>query len=543
MVGRMTLLRTVAAKLSETWKTTELEILTELRGIRFLGCEILTNSDRDRYYLHQQPYIRELLRARDVPETSVSPVQAPKHLVTFEAEPDENKGEPHEVKLAQRLCGELLWLAQRTRPDVSFTVNAMGSPISRAAPCCIVVGTKLLAYLQHTQEYALMICPVDQDVTTYTDSSYAPEGGRSHSGVVVTWMGGPLSWRPTRTPYVCLSTAASELTAAIEGLKMTMSLGAVLQEITRTDPLIHLAIDNQSTIAIAKPNGSTSWRTRHLRVRSAFIREQIENKKVIVKYVKGQHQLADLLTKSFPRQRLEELVTLWGMGRICKGAKATMLKAMIWCTMIQSVRASEPLALDTSSIEMYAVILVLGIAVVGLWEFAWLCVDRCCTRPEETRSARRMRRLRETIQRELDSQIGSLDSETNQQPPVPPPPVAPSTAATTPRRARRSSTSATHSPVSVLDSPAPCRKRLCDASTQTTIGEDYVPIVEYLDREIPVPVREWHPGPLFGSPHEETFHVHEHCWGLRNARHRALRMRQCCRDNHGRSLRDNATGR
>eukprot|EP00439_Symbiodinium_sp_Y106_P051481 s2513_g6.t2 len=299
----------------------------------------------------------------------------------------------------------------------------MGSPISRAAPCCIVVGTKLLAYLQHTQEYALMICPVDQDVTTYTDSSYAPEGGRSHSGVVVTWMGAPLSWRATRTPYVCLSTAASELTAAIEGLKMTMSLGAVLQEITRTDPLIHLAIDNQSTIAIAKPNGSTSWRTRHLRVRSAFIREQIENKKVIVKYVKGQHQLADLLTKSFPRQRLEELVTLWGMGRICKGAKATMLKAMIWCTMIQSVRASEPLALDTSSIEMYAVILVLGIAVVGLWEFAWLCVDRCCTRPEETRSARRMRRLRETIQRELDSQIGSLDSETNQQPPVPPPPV------------------------------------------------------------------------------------------------------------------------
>ena len=219
MVGRMTLLRTVAAKLSETWKTTELEILTELRGIRFLGCEILTNSDRDRYYLHQQPYIRELLRAHDVPETSVSPVQAPKHLVTFEAEPDENKGEPHEVKLAQRLCGELLWLAQRTRPDVSFTVNAMGALISRAAPRCIVVGTKLLAYLQHTQEYALMICPVDQDVTTYTDSSYAPEGGRSHSGVVVTWMGAPLSWRATRTPYVCLSTAESELTAAIEGLK------------------------------------------------------------------------------------------------------------------------------------------------------------------------------------------------------------------------------------------------------------------------------------------------------------------------------------
>ena len=73
-----------------------------------------------------------------------------------------------------------------------------------------------------------------------------------------------------------------------------------------------MAIDNQSAIAIAKPTGSTSWRTRHLRVRAAFIREQIQLQKVIVKYVRGQHQLADLLTKSFPRQRLEELVTMWG---------------------------------------------------------------------------------------------------------------------------------------------------------------------------------------------------------------------------------------
>eukprot|EP00439_Symbiodinium_sp_Y106_P034730 s3068_g4.t1 len=335
--------------------------------------------------------------------------KAPKHLVTFEAEEDESKEEPHEVKLAQRLCGELLWLAQRTRPDVSFTVNAMGALISRAAPRCIQVGMKLLAYLQHTQEYALAIYPVSEDLVTFTDSSYAPEGKRSHSGVLVTWKGAPLSWRATRTPYICLSTAESQLTAAIEGLKMALSLGALLEEITRKDLAIHLAIDNQSAIAIAKPTGSTSWRTRHLRVRAAFIREQIQLQKVIVKYVKGQNQLADLLTKSFPRQRLEELVTMWGMGKVCEGAKTAMLRAMILRTLIQSVRAQEPLALDTAPLELYAVFAVACIAVVGLWEFVWLCVDRCCTRPVETRAAKRMRRLREAVQRELETQIQGLD--------------------------------------------------------------------------------------------------------------------------------------
>ncbi|CAE7696974.1 GIP [Symbiodinium sp. CCMP2456] len=289
----------------------------------FLGCEILTT-------------------------------EAPRHLVTFEAEPDEPKGDEQEIKLAQRLCGELLWLAQRTRPDVSFTVNAMGALISRAAPRCIAIGVRLLSYLQHTQEYALTIAPTSDGLITFTDSSYAPEGKRSHSGILVTWRGAPLSWRATRTPYVCLSTAESELTAAIEGLKMTMSLGAVLEELVGVDLPIQLAVDNQSAIAIAKPTGSTSWRTRHLRVRSAFIREQVQNNKVQIRYVKGQQQLADLLTKSFPRQRLEELVVMWGIGRLTEGAKTTMLRAMILCTMIQSARAQEPLALDTMSIELYA---------------------------------------------------------------------------------------------------------------------------------------------------------------------------------------------
>ncbi|CAE7356335.1 GIP [Symbiodinium sp. KB8] len=283
LCGKMAHLRSVASKLSSTWKTTELEVLSESHGIRFLGCEILTTEAKDRFYLHQQPYIKEILRAHDVSETMRSPIQAPKHLVTFEAELDETKGDEAELKMAQRLCGELLWLAQRTRPDISFTVNAMGALISRAAPRCVAIGQRLLAYLQHTQEYALTIAPTTNDLVTFTDSSYAPEGKRSHSGIVVTWTGAPISWRATRTPYICLSTAESELTAAIEGLKMTMSLSAVLEELVGRELPIQLAIDNQSTIAIAKPNGSTSWRTRHLRVRSAFIREQVQAQKVVIK--------------------------------------------------------------------------------------------------------------------------------------------------------------------------------------------------------------------------------------------------------------------
>ena len=52
----------------------------------------------------------------------------------------------------------------------------------------------------------------------------------------------------------------------------------------------------------------------------ADIREQIQAQKVAVEHVKGQQQLAGLMTKAFPRQRLEELVSVWGMRRIAEGA-------------------------------------------------------------------------------------------------------------------------------------------------------------------------------------------------------------------------------
>ena len=40
-----------------------------------------------------------------------------------------------------------------------------------------------------------------------------------------------------------------------------------------------------------------------------------------------------------------------------------------------------------------------------------------------------------------------------------------------------------------------------DSATLTTIDEDYVPIIEDLNREVPVPV-----GPVFVSPHGDTDH-------------------------------------
>ena len=77
--------------------------------------------------------------------------------------------------------------------------------------------------------------------------------------------------------------------------------------------------------------------------------------------------------------------------------------------------------------------------------------------------------------------------------------------------------------------------KAADATTQTTLAEDYVPIVEYLDRD--VPVYRWHPGPIYVSPHGENFHTFSTCWGLRNVpKPRRLMFCNLCQNNQGRSL-------
>lgn len=344
---------------------------------------------------------------------------------------------------------------------------------------------------------------------------------------------------------------------------MGKSIESVINQMQRTERIL-LKVDNQAAITIAKPSSSTSWRTRHLRVRASYIHEQVESGEVVVSYVQGRHQWADLLTKSFPRQRLEELVGIWGfIDLIAEASKRSMVRMMVFCMMIQSSRAQgedEPLAL-TTSMELYVMVILLGIAVVSMWEFTWWCVDRCCGEVRPSRSTRRLRNLQETVQREIEAQIAerslaassgstpttSSVSRTMTRTSTPPRPTAsPSTARSptaSPPTARTPARPLTPTRTLMASSSTPppttssmrSGPTMCDAGTQL----DSRPLVCYQDREVPVPVpdpQSWS-HPLYVSPNGDTFHTYEHCWGLRNTRPRAVRFCQCCRDNQGKSLR------
>ncbi|CAE7267533.1 unnamed protein product [Symbiodinium sp. CCMP2592] len=228
LAGPHDLVLAMSSSIGRLWKTSELDLLTPGRDLRFLGCEISVSDDGRVFYIHQRPYIEEVLRHHAIPDTTLSYVQAPREMVTFEAFEDEAQGTEEQVKAAQRLCGELLWLAQRSRPDISYVVSAMGSLLSRAAARCTAIGMRLLAYLQQTKHLSLAMRATSDELIAFSDSSFAPQGTRSFTGAVLSWRGSPVSWRAAKQPFTCLSTAECELVASIEALTMAKSLEAVI---------------------------------------------------------------------------------------------------------------------------------------------------------------------------------------------------------------------------------------------------------------------------------------------------------------------------
>ena len=70
--------------------------------------------------------------------------------------------------------------------------------------------------------------------------------------------------------------------------------------------------DNQATIAMSK-NPVYHGRTKHIDIRAHFIREQVANGTINLKYCSTKEQVADILTKALPRDKHEYLRSWLGV--------------------------------------------------------------------------------------------------------------------------------------------------------------------------------------------------------------------------------------
>ena len=89
----------------------------------------------------------------------------PTTRIPMTAEPDTRENPPNQnletTREAQRVVGELVWVATRTRPDLAFAITKLASLISRD-PQMVIDLTKNVWYcLANTMAHALFVCMAD----------------------------------------------------------------------------------------------------------------------------------------------------------------------------------------------------------------------------------------------------------------------------------------------------------------------------------------------------------------------------------------------
>ena len=92
----------------------------------------------------------------------------------------------------------------------------------------------------------------------------------------------------TEAEYMALSEVVKELKFIVQ-LLQTMNITVELQ--------ITVHVDNVGAIWLSN-NRNTGDRTKHINIRTAFVKEYQEDGKIIIKYVKSDNNEADIFTKN-----------------------------------------------------------------------------------------------------------------------------------------------------------------------------------------------------------------------------------------------------
>ena len=291
------------------WETSEPEEVNAEAGVRFLGTE-LYNKD-GRWWMTQSNYIIDLLNRNLGSEPDLWPHRRLPMAAEMETREDPPCKDLTTIREAQRVVGELVWIATRTRPDLSYTINRLASMITKDPQQVIEVTKQVWGYLAATAHQGLLFenHPDEKQLNIYTDASFGEVCVGCH---LVMWGGSILLWKSGKQAVITASTAESELVEILEGALAGDAVRVVLEEALDSKVRAVSHTDNMACISIVTGE-SGSWRTRHLRKRASILRAKVHQGDWLLRHLAGTELPADLGTKILSCEKYKKLKVLLGM--------------------------------------------------------------------------------------------------------------------------------------------------------------------------------------------------------------------------------------
>jgi hypothetical protein len=142
----------------------------------------------------------------------------------------------------------------------------------------------------------------------YADADWGsnPINRRSTTGYVVKLAHGAISWVSVNQKTIAHSSTEAEYMALSDTSRQISWIKSLLYEIGFDIGPVVLCGDNQGSLFLAEKPAQDK-RTKHIDIRFHYIKEVIENGKILLYFIPTFHQAADFLTKNLPVATLKRL--------------------------------------------------------------------------------------------------------------------------------------------------------------------------------------------------------------------------------------------
>lgn len=282
---------------------------------KIISIEIM--QDMNLITISQKGYIDSVLRKQKMLHANpVAMLLDPN--VKLSPNPKGNKGSKSNAYA--RLLRELQYIANATRPDITFAVNRLAS--STANPTLEHEGAlkRILCYLAGTKNLRITYSalPIHNNggnlFQGYVDAAYSnTEEARLTSGYVFTVGGGVITWMSWKQSMAALSTTKSESVALSKASHEVCWLRNLFTELGFPQPgptMIHS--DNNGSIAMAK-NPQFHRQAKHIETKWHHIRDLVEDGIISNKSCRDPEQMVDILTKALPHPKHKRHVQEMGL--------------------------------------------------------------------------------------------------------------------------------------------------------------------------------------------------------------------------------------
>jgi hypothetical protein len=277
----------------------------------FLGLDF-SRGDDGSIRLGQSTYIRAMAARFDLLHAPCphTPLDVHQHM-TARTEDEEAADGTH----YRSIVGSLLYAATSTRPDISYAVKELSRFLMNPSAAHMHQAKHCVSYLLGTHDASITYSSrKDLNVLVgYSDADWASSSDRkSTSGFIYFLAGGAVSWGAKQQKCVAHSSAESEYVALTAAGKECLWLRRIVFEISDSASASVPTViyeDNQAC-ALWCVNPIQHSRQKHIDISHHAIREWVANGEIVVKYVSTRDQLADLLTKSLPRDAHRRMMYL-----------------------------------------------------------------------------------------------------------------------------------------------------------------------------------------------------------------------------------------